>query len=122
MLHTLLLIHSALVLVLIIVILLQRSESGALSGLAGGSSGGGVFTARGGKNFMTRLTAILATGFIISSLVLAMLSKREHAVNDGSLVDDIIREEQEKGILTPTPKDAPSTTETPSTPSVPLAQ
>ena len=55
------------------VILLQRSEGGALGGLGGGTFGG-LMTARGTANLLTRTTAILAACFIATSLALAILA------------------------------------------------
>jgi preprotein translocase subunit SecG len=67
-----LIIHLVIAVALVIVILMQRSEGGAAS-LTGGSAPGGFMTARGAANFLTRLTAILATAFIVTSLILAFL-------------------------------------------------
>lgn len=62
------------VIAMIIVILLQRTAQDG-GGLMGGSSTmGGLFTARGSANFLTRTTAVLATIFIVISLVLAYLA------------------------------------------------
>ena len=59
---------------MIIVVLLQRSEGGAL-GMGGGGSGlGGLFSARGAADTLTRTTAILATLFFLTSLGLTLLS------------------------------------------------
>ncbi|MFP4125734.1 MAG: preprotein translocase subunit SecG [Alphaproteobacteria bacterium] len=74
-----LVIHLLIALALVGVILLQKSDGGALGGLGGGMSGGGasfggLFTARGGASFLTRTTAILATSFIATSLLLAILA------------------------------------------------
>ena len=57
----------------VVIVVFQRSEGG---GLGFGSSGGpGSFmSARGGANFMTRLTATLAAIFMLNSLVLAILA------------------------------------------------
>ena len=56
------------------IILLQRSEGGAL-GIGGGGGPGAMFSARGSANFLTRVTAGLATVFIVLSLVLAILGR-----------------------------------------------
>lgn len=56
---------------LIGVILMQKSEGG---GLGTGGSPAGLMSARGAADFMTRLTAILATLFVILSIVLAALA------------------------------------------------
>ena len=56
------------------IILIQRSEGGAL-GIGGGGGPGAMFSARGSANFLTRVTAGLATVFIVLSLVLAILGR-----------------------------------------------
>lgn len=57
---------------LVAVILLQRSEGGGL-GIGGGTSGG-LMTARGAANLLTRLTSILAAVFIANSILLAVMA------------------------------------------------
>lgn len=71
MMSFLLVVHLLLAVALIGVILLQRSEGGAL-GIGGG--GGGLFTSRGQASLLTRTTAILATCFIGTSIILAILA------------------------------------------------
>jgi preprotein translocase subunit SecG len=66
-----LIIHIMLALGLIAVVLLQRSEGGAL-GMGGG--GGGFMTGRGAGNFLTRVTAGLATAFFATSLILSIMA------------------------------------------------
>ncbi len=69
-----LIIHLILAVALVGVILIQRSEGGGL-GIGGGQGGMGAFaSARGAANFLTRLTAYLATGFIVTSLTLAIMA------------------------------------------------
>lgn len=53
------------------VILIQKSEGG---GLGTGGSPAGLMSARGAADFMTRLTATLATIFVLLSIVLAALA------------------------------------------------
>ena len=53
------------------VILMQRSEGG---GLGVGGSPSGLMSARGAADFLTRTTAILATLFVLFSVVLAILA------------------------------------------------
>jgi preprotein translocase subunit SecG len=57
---------------LVAVILMQRSNGGALSGLGGDSGIGGLLSARGKGNVLTRTTAVLATLFFILSLALSI--------------------------------------------------
>lgn len=68
-----LVVHLLIALALVGVILIQRSEGGALGGL-GGTTMGGMMSGRGTANLLTRTTAVLATCFIITSLVLAILA------------------------------------------------
>ena len=56
---------------LVAVILMQRSEGG---GLGVGGSTSGLMTARGAADFLTRATAVLATLFVLLSIVLAGLA------------------------------------------------
>ena len=67
-----LLVHIILAIILIIVILIQRAEGGAL-GIGGGSDG---MTPRGTSDILRKITAIIATMFIITSITLAVISMR----------------------------------------------
>jgi preprotein translocase subunit SecG len=67
----LLILQSLVASLLIIIILMQRSEGG---GLAGGGSPAGMMSARGASDFLTRGTAILATIFVVLSILLAALA------------------------------------------------
>jgi len=69
-----LIINIVLAVLLIGVILLQKSEGGAL-GL--GVSQDSFVSSRSAGNFLTKATAILATLFIITSITLTILSKKE---------------------------------------------
>jgi preprotein translocase subunit SecG len=69
--HVIIVIHLMLVLALIGVVLLQRSEGG---GLGIGGSGGGFMSSRGTANMLTRVTAVLAGLFFVTSLVLSILA------------------------------------------------
>ena len=65
-------IHLILALLLIGVVLLQRSEGGGL-----GMGGGGVMSARGAANALSRLTWIFAVAFIATSITLTVLAARD---------------------------------------------
>lgn len=73
-----LVIHLILAVGLVTVILLQRSDGGALGGLGGGDAGGfgNLLSGRQSANILTRTTTILATCFIATSLILAILASR----------------------------------------------
>jgi preprotein translocase subunit SecG len=74
--NILLIVHLIIAVVLIGAILLQRSEGGALGIGGSGGGGGNLFSARGVGNGLTRLTAILAVGFFVTSTVLTVLATR----------------------------------------------
>jgi preprotein translocase subunit SecG len=82
-----LVIHLLLALALVGVILIQRSEGGGLG--IGGGNAGGFMTNRGATNALTRTTAIIATAFIATSLVLAVFATqgREPAAAPASILD-----------------------------------
>ncbi|HMG47424.1 MAG TPA: preprotein translocase subunit SecG [Allosphingosinicella sp.] len=67
----LLILQSLIASLLIVIILMQRSEGG---GLAGGGSPAGMMSARGASDLLTRGTAILATIFVVLSILLAALA------------------------------------------------
>jgi preprotein translocase subunit SecG len=66
-----LVIHLILALALVGVVLVQRSEGGGL-GMGGGV--GGLMSVRGTANLLTRITAVLAAGFMVTSMALAILA------------------------------------------------
>ena len=74
-------IHVLLALGLIVFILLQRSDGGALGGLGGGMSLSGIMGSQGSANFLTRITAIFAALFMVTSLILAVMESRSKEGN-----------------------------------------
>ena len=97
------------------VVLMQRSEGGGL-GIGGGGSPGGLMSARGAADFLTRTTAVLATIFVVLSVGLAALAtlSRPSATIDTSLARR----------PSSTPSAAPGTAPAPvpAAPSVPLTR
>ena len=104
-----LIFHLVIALALVGVILLQRSEGGALG--IGGGGGGGLMTGRASANLLTRVTAVLAAGFIATSLLLAILAA--HRTAPSSILDT-------SGSTTPAPT-APAVPTEPAAPSAPVA-
>lgn len=104
-----LVIHLILAVTLVTVILLQRSDGGALGGLGGGGAGGfgNMLSGRQSANLLTRTTTILATCFIATSLVLAILASRATqapSILDGTeetINDPIPYESSEEGPQAP---------------------
>ena len=75
-------IHLILTLALIGSVLLQRSEGGGLGMGGGGDGTGGGRTA---ANAMTKLTWILAVGFLVTSLTLTVIAAKN--AGEGSVLD-----------------------------------
>jgi len=76
----LIVVHILIVIALVAVVLLQRSEGGVL-GSGGGS--GSFMTGRGQANALSRATAILATMFFATSLLMSILagwSRAPHSI------------------------------------------
>ncbi len=107
----LIVVHLIIVVALVTVVLLQRSEGGAL-GIGGG---GGFMTGRGQANALSRATAILATLFFATSLIMSILagwsrtprsildsatppstSQQQQAPAGGSVLDQLKKLENEK--------------------------
>lgn len=83
----LLVVHLLVAIFLVALILLQRSGGGALDGLGGGSGAGNFLTARGTGNLLTRLTAIMATLFFLTSLSLSLYYKDHGNTVGRSILD-----------------------------------
>ena len=75
------------------VILIQRSEGG---GLGVGGSPGGLMSARGAANFLTRMTAILATLFVVLSIALAAVAV---GASSGTKIDTSLKRAAPAGPL-----------------------
>ena len=70
------------------VILMQKSEGG---GLGTGGSPTGFMSARGAADFLTRTTAVLATAFVVLSIVLAALAAN---TSGGRTIDTSLKREE----------------------------
>ena len=97
---------------LIIIVLLQRSEGGGLG--IGGGTGGGLFSARGAADVLTRTTAILALLFILICLGLNVLALRGRPESNASILDAPVTGIPARPAVPAAPK--------PSAPSVPKPQ
>lgn len=114
--NVVLVIHLILALALIGIVLIQRSEGGGL-GIGGG--GGGARSGRPASTPMAKMTWILATGFVITSISLTIISAQNS--NSGSVIERLGAQApaSETGgvpstgglsgnLLPPTPEDAPA--------------
>ena len=81
----LIVIHLILAIAMVFIILIQQSEGG-IGGLGGGGGGmGGFMTGRATANLLTRVTAVLAALFMMTSLGLALLADNRN--DRGSFLD-----------------------------------
>jgi preprotein translocase subunit SecG len=102
MITVILVLHVFIAVALIGSILIQRSEGGAL-GMGGGSMGG-LMTARGSANMLTRVTAGLAVCFFVTSIVLALLAggvKTKSSIVDQPTITAPVAPEQPKAPSVP---------------------
>jgi len=114
----LLVVHVLIAIFLIAVVLLQRSEGGAL-GIGGG--GGGAMSSRGAANLLTRTTAGLAGAFMITSILLAIVSGTHTAPS--SILDSPLTVPAPAGSTAPaTTETAPAVPATPAEPSAPISE
>ena len=96
--NTLLTLNIVFAIILIILILLQKSEGGALG--IGVSQDSFMFS-RSAGNFFTKATAVIATLFIICSLSLTIIGRKDLPTST-SVIDKI--EEKEDDSLPKIPK------------------
>ena len=74
MIKVVLVIHLIIAAAMIAIVLMQKSEGGALGIGGGGGGAGGFLTGRGTANLLTRITAGLALGFVVTSLTLTIMA------------------------------------------------
>lgn len=105
MLYNVLLIIQIMVALGIIGLVLIQHGKGADAGAAfGGGASGTVFGSRGSGNFLTKMTAVLATVFFANSLMLAWLVAHPDGVVHESIVPAAITETAPEGSSIDLPK------------------
>ena len=82
--NIILIIHIVIAILLIGSVLLQRSEGGALGIGAGNDS---LMSSRSAGDFLTKFTSVMAVFFIITSISLTIIHKKEKP--SGSIIDKI---------------------------------
>lgn len=100
MISVLLVLQLIVAIFLVVVILMQRSNGSALSGLGGDNSVGGLLSARGKGNILTRITAVLATLFFALSLGISIYYSRTQ-VKSVSIVDEVSTQAEEQAPAEP---------------------
>ena len=96
--------HVLLAVTMIMIILLQPGKEGGAA-LAGGSSGNQMYGPRGAGNFLGKATTFVASGFMVTSIALALYSSER--VQSGTNIEDAIERlegaEDEDGFGIPMP-------------------
>ena len=95
---TLIVIQLILAILLVVLVLLQGSDNEGL-GLGGGGLGG-MMSARGSANLLSRLTAITATFFMIMSVVLTISASVSSDKNILESLPDVNSTESDTNIST----------------------
>jgi preprotein translocase subunit SecG len=73
-------------------VLLQRGKGADAGAGFGAGASGTVFGARGSATFFSKLTAVLATLFFMTSMSLAWFATRPQAERSESIVDQLVTE------------------------------
>lgn len=89
--QTLLIVLHIILAVMLVTLILLQGGSDALKGLGSSGNIDNIMSPAASAGFITKLTAILATLFIINCLVLANLSSRD---SRKSIADKIVKEQK----------------------------
>lgn len=71
-------------------VLMQHGKGADMGAAFGSGSSGSLFGATGSANFLSRMTAALATAFFITSLMLAYMANQQPAKKAGGSVMDTV--------------------------------
>jgi preprotein translocase subunit SecG len=85
-------LHGFLCFAIVGLVLLQRGKGADAGAGFGSGASGTVFGARGSATFFSKVTAVLATLFFMTSISLAWFTTRPQAERPGSLVDTLVTE------------------------------
>lgn len=72
-----LVVHIILAVCIVALVLMQRSEGSSLGGLGGGNSAANFMTGRAVANALSKTTAVLAGLFVVTTLTLGIMAKRQ---------------------------------------------
>ena len=85
--HVITFVHGLLCFAIIALVLLQRGKGADAGAGFGSGASGTVFGARGSATFFSKMTAVLATLFFVTSMSLAWFATRPKAEAPKSIVD-----------------------------------
>ena len=81
--------HVLVALSIIGLVLLQHGKGADMGSGFGGGASGSLFGATGSANFLSRITAVLATIFFVLSLALAYVATKQRPVEGGGVMDRV---------------------------------
>ena len=90
--HLIVILHGILCVGIVFLVLLQRGKGADAGAGFGAGASGTVFGARGSATFFSKMTAVLATLFFMTSLSRAWFASRPQAKQPDSLVDKRVTE------------------------------
>jgi preprotein translocase subunit SecG len=90
--HLITFLHGLLCFAIVALVLLQRGKGADAGAGFGAGASGTVFGARGSATFFSKLTAILATLFFLTSMSLAWFATRPNVEAPKSIVDTAVTE------------------------------
>ncbi len=91
-------LHGLLCFAIVALVLLQRGKGADAGAGFGAGASGTVFGARGSATFFSKLTAVLATLFFLTSMSLAWFSTRPHVEAPKSIVDTVSEPAPDSGV------------------------
>jgi preprotein translocase subunit SecG len=87
--HVITFVHGLLCFAIVALVLLQRGKGADAGAGFGAGASGTVFGARGSATFFSKLTAVLATLFFVTSMSLAWFATRPREDAPKSIVDTV---------------------------------
>jgi preprotein translocase subunit SecG len=95
-------VHVLICIALVLIVLLQAGRGGGLSGaFGGGATAQTLFGGRGAATFLTKTTQWLAAGFMVMSILLAVLSSRAQSSGGAGLLQERARQRSGQAQLPP---------------------
>jgi preprotein translocase subunit SecG len=82
-------LHVVAAIVIIVLVLLQHGKGADMGAAFGSGSSGSLFGATGSANFLSRMTAVAATAFFLTSLGLTYLASERHTGGDIGIMDSV---------------------------------
>jgi preprotein translocase subunit SecG len=77
MVSALIVLHVIICILLVVTVLLQFGKGAEMGAIMGGGASQAVFSSSAKGNFMTKLTTVLAIGFMVNSIILTTIKSRE---------------------------------------------